>query len=145
MCQTALISEKIVRLGTRSFKQRLEAVSGHEYSVTKLSRLNRSLADFYDFLHTQLNGVTQKDYKIFGPQLSILLSTLKDLYKTCQSLPKSWGFATETDKLGKNYSALYEIESDLRTFKDGKTSNPEIKDLLSKAGVAFMDRCLVGG
>ncbi len=43
MCQTALISEKIVRLGTRSFKQRLEAVSGNEYSVTKLSRLNRSL------------------------------------------------------------------------------------------------------
>lgn len=137
MCQTALISDKIVRLGTRSFKQRLEVVAGHDYSVTKLSRLNRSLDDFYEFLYTQINSVTQEDYKIFGPQLSILLSTLKDLYKTCQALPESWGFATETDKLGRNYSALYEIENDLRTFKEGKTSTPEIKDLLSKAGIAL--------
>ncbi|MDE6337800.1 MAG: hypothetical protein K2L34_14655 [Muribaculaceae bacterium] len=137
MCQTALISDKIVRLGTRSFKQRLEVVAGNEYSVTKLSRLNRSLDDFYEFLYTQINSVTQEDYKIFGPQLSILLSTLKDLYKTCQSLPKSWGFATETDKLGRNYSALYEVENDLRTFKKCNSATPEMSKLLSKAGIAL--------
>ncbi len=42
MCQTALISDQIICLGTRSFKQRLEGASVTMYSVVKLSRQYKS-------------------------------------------------------------------------------------------------------
>ena len=44
MCQTALISNQIVRLGTRSYKQRLEAKS-KGYSISQLARLNKIWMD----------------------------------------------------------------------------------------------------
>ena len=134
MCQTAVISNQIVRLGTRSFKQRIEAVSGNRFPVTRLSRLNKCFDEFYEFLYSQLNSVTYEDYEIFGPQLSVLLATLKDLYKTCVGLPKSWGLVKETECLGRNYSALREIESDLKEFKAIKEPPPELLSLLAEAG-----------
>lgn len=142
MCHTAFISNQIIRLGTRSFKQRLEAASGTMYSVVKLSRLNKSLDDFYDFLYDQVNMVTPKDYQVFGPQLSILLQSLKDLYKTCMSLPKSWGFDLETEKLGRNYSALYEINSDLCHFKGAERKDIELQQLLSQADASLKNLAL---
>lgn len=137
MCQTAVISDKIVRLSTRSLRQRREAVGGHTYTIAKLSRLNSSLDDFYEFLYNQLDDVTCQDYNIFGPQLSILISTIKDLYTTCLSLPMSWGFSTETDKLGKNYSALYEIAGDLRRYGKGCMPDEEMQNLLAQAGISL--------
>lgn len=134
MCQTAVISNEIVRLGTRSFKQRLEAMSGTQFPMTRLSRLNRCLDDFYELLYSQLNSVTYKDYEVFGPQLSVLLTTLKDLYRTCVALPKSPGGTAEVERLGRNYSALREIESDLKQFKAVKEQNTELLGLLAEAG-----------
>lgn len=46
MCQTAFISQNIVRLGTRSYKHSLEAMVPEEYSVGQLRRLNRDLDTF---------------------------------------------------------------------------------------------------
>ena len=50
MCQTAFISQNIVRLGTRSYKHSLEAMVPEEYSVGQLRRLNRDLDTFYEYL-----------------------------------------------------------------------------------------------
>lgn len=137
MCQTAVISDKIVRLSTRSLRQRLEAVGGHTYSISKLSRLNSSLDSFYELLYDQYNSVTVNDYNTFGPQLSILLSTIKDLYCTCLGLPESWGFRQETDRLGKNYSAIHEIDSDLRYYKLKTDNDAEMQSLLKRVDVTL--------
>lgn len=139
MCQTAVISNQIVRLATRSFKQTLEAVSGNQFPVARLSRFNKGLDNFYEFLYSQINNVSKEDYKIFGPQLTLMLSSIGDLYHTCLSLPKSWGFDTETERLGRNYSALVEINGDLKRAVSTNSSprfadDPELRSLLAEAG-----------
>ena len=76
MCQSNLISEKIVNLSTRSFIQRLHAVSTEGLSVFKMARLNKDLDKFYDLLISQYPTVTEKDYSLFGSQFNILLEKM---------------------------------------------------------------------
>ena len=133
MCQTALISNNIVRLGTRSYKQRIEAVSDNRYSVNQLARLNRDLDDFYELLYEQWNSVTERDYQIFGPQLQIMLTTLKELYMLCKNMAKGANFEKETEKLGMNYSAIYEVNSDILNFKVNMKKDNEIRELMEHA------------
>lgn len=135
MCQTSLISNRIIRLGTRSYKQRLEAVSSNEYRVTQLARLNRDLDDFYELLYEQWKTVTESDYKVFGPQLQILLETLKDLYNVCKKVAYKPDFETETEKLGMNYSAIYEINSDIVNFGLMAKEDVELQDLMKQASL----------
>lgn len=133
MCQTALISNHIVRLGTRSYKQRIEAVASKDYRVTQLARLNRDLDDFYELLYSQWNSVTENDYKILGPQLQIMLETLKELYQICMNLSKNLNFQKETEKLGMNYSAIYEVNSDIINFKIKVKEDSDLKTLMKRA------------
>lgn len=135
MCQTAVISDKIVKLGTRSYQQRIEVAAGMGYSAVRLSRLNADLDKFYELLYHQINSITPADYKIFGPQLRILITTVKDLYFTCKKLSSILGLSSEIHKLERNYSALHEIESDIRNFRLDK--DPEISSLLTSASFAL--------
>ena len=116
MCQTALISNSITRLSTRSYRHRLEVVTPAPYRVSQLSRLNRDLNNLYEMLYDQWHTVTEEDYKQFGGQFKLLLETLKGLYLSVKKLPKSMGLATEAENLEMNYSALYEINSDIVNF-----------------------------
>lgn len=136
MCQTMLISNRIVRLGTRSYRQRLEAAASNTCHVMQLVRLNRDLDDFYELLYDQWDTVTESDYETFGPQLQIMLNTLKELYDTCKKMPSSLRLGKETEKLGMNYSAIYEADSDIRNLKLKAGKDTEMKSLLQKASNA---------
>lgn len=128
-----LISNHIVRLGTRSYKQRMEAATSNGCHVMQLARLNRDLDNFYELLYDQWDSITEQDYKTFGPQLQIMLSTLKELYDTYKKMPSSLGLKNETEKLGMNYSAIYEVDSDIRNIKINAAKDSEMKSLLQKA------------
>lgn len=132
MCQTALISNQIVRLGTRSYKQRLEAKS-KGYSISQLARLNKDLDGLYELLYSQWNMVTEHDYKVFGGQLQIMLGTLKELYLVCKNMSQGAIFEKETEKLAMNYSAIYEVNSDIVNFKIKAKHNMELKLLMKQA------------
>lgn len=137
MCQTALISKDIVRLGTRSYRHRMEALAPNEYHVSSLRKLNRDLDSFYAFLSAQCNSVTEADYEVFGGQLSSLVDTLYQLYQTCKRLPKECKIDIEAEKLKSNYSALYELNEDIKNFKVRIPKDPEWQSLLSQAGLAI--------
>lgn len=137
MCQTALISQNIVRLGTRSYRHRLEALAPNEYRVETLRKLNHDLDSFYDFLYAQCNSITEMDYHIFGEQLNSMLVTLKMLYQTCKRMPKENGMSNEAEKLKKNYSALYELNEDIKNYRINALKDAEWTSLLSDAGSAL--------
>lgn len=137
MCDTATISNRIVRLGTSSFRQRMEAVSRRNYDASKLSRLNNALASFYRILSSQYNNVTREDYDFFGPQLHILLDSIRDLHKTCEKMPKSFGMEEETIRLGMNYSALHEIDSDIMNFRIKAPQDHELHELMKESTSAL--------
>ena len=76
MCQTAFISQSIIKLGTRSYRHSLEALAPDEYNVSRLRRLNRDLDAFYELLYCQCNTVTEHDYSVFGQQLTSMIDPL---------------------------------------------------------------------
>ena len=127
-----MISNQILRLGTRSYKQRLEAKS-KGYSISQLARLNKDLDGLYELLYSQWNMVTEHDYKVFGGQLQIMLGTLKELYLVCKNMSQGAIFEKETEKLAMNYSAIYEVNSDIVNFKIKAKHNMELKLLMKQA------------
>lgn len=137
MCQTAFISQSIVKLGTRSYKHSLEALAPNEYSVGQLRRLNRDLDAFYEFLYSQCNTVTESDYRVFGKQLTSMLSILKVLYVSCRQMPKKYGVSEEAEKLKRNYSALYELNGDIKNYRIKASKDAEWAALLSDASMAI--------
>jgi len=137
MCQTAFISQSIVRLGTRSYKHSLEVLAPNEYRVGQLRRLNRDLDAFYEYLYSQCNTVTERDYNVFGKQLSSMLHILKMLYVSCKQMPKEYGVSTEAEKLKRNYSALYELNSDIKNYRIKAAKDADWTALLSDASLAI--------
>lgn len=117
MCQRVLISKNIANISTRSFERNLEAVSGMEISMSKLTRLNGSIDALYELLYRQFNEIDKTDYMILGPQIKFLLKTIKDLYSTYKKIDFKESIKREVDRLWNNYSALYELNDDLERFR----------------------------
>ncbi len=132
MCQTALISENMVRMSKRTYNHRLEVVSQNGYRVSQLSRLNRDLDNLYELLYAQWRTVTEEDYKVFGGQFKLLLETIKGLYDTCRKTLKGKALKEESRKLGMNYSALYEVNSDIVNFNIKAPKNENLKAVLAR-------------
>ena len=137
MCQTAFISQSIVRLGTRSYRHSLEALAPNEYGVSQLRRLNRDLNAFYKFLYSQCNTVTEQDYNVFGQQLTSMLDTLKNLYISCKRMIKDCGASVEVEKLKMNYNALSELNNDIKNYRIKASKDAEWSLLLSEASLAL--------
>lgn len=138
MSPAAQFSTQIIKLGTRSFNQQMEAVSGKQYRVTQLARLNRDLETFYEKLYQLYPTITANEYRLFSTQLKLMLSVLKNLYTECRKLTKKCGFSSkETEKLWVNYSALYEIKSDIENFKLPSSGKTELLSILSDAGASL--------
>lgn len=117
MCQRVLISKNIANISTRSFERNLEAISGMEISMSKLTRLNGSIDALYELLYRQFNEIDKTDYMILGPQIKFLLKTIKDLYSTYKKIDFKESIKREVDRLWNNYSALYELNDDLERFR----------------------------
>lgn len=111
-----MISNNISRLSTRSYKHRLEVVTPNQYRASQLARLNRELDNLYELIYDQWRTITEEDYRQFGGQFQLLLETLKGLYLSVRKLPKSMGLFQEAENLEMNYSALYEVNSDIVNF-----------------------------
>lgn len=133
MCEALLISNKIVRLGTRSYQQMMEAMTPDSYSVAQLSRLNRDLELFYEILYNQWDTITEEEYKTFGRQLVVMLQTLKELYLTCKRIGDR-NLDKQIELLEMNYSAIYEVNSDIVNFRIKLPKDNGFKKAMEEAG-----------
>lgn len=133
MCQTAFISQSIIKLGIRSYRHSLEALAPNEYGINRLRRLNRDLDAFYELLYSLCNTITESDYMVFAEQLTSMIDTINFLYKTCKHMPNNSELDKETERLKMNYSALKELNDDIRNFKINASGNAEWTTLLSDA------------
>lgn len=139
MCQRAWISKNIRSISVRSFERNLEATSGMEVSALKLARLNKSIDSLYELLYSEFNDISSEDYKIIGPQLVFLLQTVKNLYLFYKRTPPPNAVKCQIDNLWNNYSALYELKSDLERFRLNENPNPRLNNALKKAS-SLIDR-----
>ena len=132
MCQTTAISDRVIRLSRRSYNHRLEVATPNKYSASQLYRLNRELDKLYEFIYDDWQTITAEDYAVFGGQLTILIQTVKQLYEACKRQPKAMGIGEETRKLGMNYSALHELNSDIVNFRIKMPQNENMKRALGR-------------
>ena len=142
MCQTSVITNRVERLSKRSYSHRLDVATPNRYHVTQLVRLNRELDSLYEFIYDDWRTITEEDYKMFGGQFVILIQTIKQLYDACKKQPKAMGLGEETKRLGMNYSALYELNSDIVNFCIKMPKNEEMKKALQH--LAEVDKRLDG-
>ncbi|MDE6512213.1 MAG: hypothetical protein K2L00_09025 [Muribaculaceae bacterium] len=133
MHTTSSISDRIVNLGTRSYRQRLETLSGIGMTEHKLKKLNRDLDDLYDLLYERINSISESEVRSISPLLSELIKSVKALYSICRKPASRIVTDKETERLGMNYSALQELYSDLQNFRLPSENDKELKALLSKA------------
>lgn len=133
MCQTERISNTVVRLGRRSYTHRMEVARPNGYGMAQLARLNRELDALYELIYEDWRNITELDYAIFGGQLVILVKTVKQLYDECCRMPDSDHMSSEVERLGMNYSALYELNSDIVNFRIRAPHNAALQDMMKQA------------
>lgn len=124
----------MVRISKRTYRNRLDVLTPDLYNAGRLARLNRDLDGLYELLYSQWRTVTEEDYNVFGGQFRLLLETIKGLYNACRKAPKVLGLKDEIRKLGMNYSALREIDSNIVNFNINAPKNEALKAALAEAG-----------
>lgn len=135
MHQTSSISDRIVSLGTRSYRQRLETLSGIAMTEQKLKKLNHDLDDLYELLYERINSISEAEVRSISPLLNELIKSVKALYSVCRKSGSKLTGVKETERLGMNYSALQELYSDLQNFRLPSEDDEELKALLSQASI----------
>ena len=135
MYQTPTISDRIVSLGIRSYRQHLETLSGIELTNQKLARLNKDLDDLYEVLYGQFNTITETEVKGLSPLLQELLKTIKALYSSYRKSAKRIRIEEEISRLGRNYSALQEIYDDMLNYRIPSEEDKELRDMLKQASL----------
>lgn len=132
MCQTERISRTVMRLGRRSYTHRMEVAKPNCYSKAQLARLNRELDNLYDLIYDDWRSITEMDYAVFGGQLVILVKTVKQLYDECRHSSYDTEIRNQVERLGMNYSALYELNSDIVNFCIKMPRNQDMKQLMQR-------------
>ena len=128
-----MISNTVKRLGRRSYSHRMEVATPGAYSSMQLTRLNRELDDLYELIYKDWGTITEQDYAVFGGQLELLVKTIKQLYDDCRKSSLHRAMHDEVERLGMNYSALHELNSDIVNFRIKAPRNAELQSMMSEA------------
>lgn len=134
MCQTMCISESIVSLSKRSFTRRLRIASSRMAAEKgMLARLNNQLDELYELLYDNFTSMTASDYKLFAPQLIVLIDTLKSLHKDYLHSSYKIPLSDSINRLLDNISAIEEIKQDIQYFKVNLPHNPRYSEIMVQA------------
>lgn len=132
MCETQIISRHIGRLGRRSFDRRMRIASPMFVERRgELTRLLNEVDKLSDRLHDEFPTISEEDYRMFGPELKVLISTLRDLRQ--ESLFRK-ELKPYNDRMRQQIADLEELDHDIKAFRVDAPKNKELQttmDLLS--------------
>ena len=129
MCQTAVISRYIGRIGRRSFDRRMRIAS--PLYVEKRGEVARLLNDvdrLSDRLHDEFITITEDDYRMFGSELKILISTLKDLRRDSRMRAELRPY---DERMREQIVDLEELDHDIVEFRIKAPKNKELQEALA--------------
>ena len=115
MCQTGVISHHIGHIGRRSFDRRMRMAS--PLFVEKRGEMTRLLNEvdrLSKCLHDEFITITEDDYRMFGSELKIVISTLKALRRESQSRPELHRY---NDRMRQQIVDLEELDHDIVEFR----------------------------
>lgn len=132
MCQTAIISQNIGKIGRKSFDRRMRMAS--PLYVERKGELARILGDvdkLCNRLHDEFPTITAEDYRMFGPELKIVISTLKALRR--ESLAHRH-LAVHNERMRELIADLEELDHDIRTFRVEAAADKKLQQAMSAVG-----------
>ena len=132
MCQTAMISQRIGRIGRRSFDRRIRLASPmYMERRGELARLLNDVDRLSNLLHDEFPTITAEDYRMFGPELKIAISTLKALRR--ESLHRR-ELSPYNERMRQQIADLEELDHDIRTFRVHAPNNENLKQVMDTIG-----------
>ena len=129
MCQAAVISRHIGRIGRRSFDRRMRIAS--PLFVEKRGEVARLLNDvdrLSDRLHDEFITITEDDYRMFGSELKILISTLKDLRRDSRLRADLRPY---DDRMRQQIVDLEELDHDIVEFRIKAPKDEELQKAMA--------------
>jgi len=115
MCQTAVISRHIGRIGRRSFDRRMRMASPlFVERQGEVARILNEVDRLSDCLHEDFITITEEDYRMFGSELKIVISTLKALRRESQSRPELRRY---DERMREQILDLEELDHDIVEFR----------------------------
>ena len=140
MCQTAAISERLGRIGRRSFDRRMRMASPmYVERQGELGRLLNEVDKLSELLHENFPTISAEDYKQFGPELKIVISTLKHLRK--EGLLRR-ELAAGNERMRRQIIDLEELDHDIKTFRVNAPQNAALQQALSAVGSLDLSQLL---
>ena len=128
MCQTTVISRHIGRIGRRSFDRRMRIASPlYVEKKGEVARLLNEVDRLSDRLHDEFITITADDYRMFGPELKIVISTLKALRRESQSRPELKAY---DNRMREQISDLEELDHDIYVFRVQAPNNEKLQNAL---------------
>ena len=125
MCQTQVISRHIGRIGRRSFDRRMRIVSPMFVEKRgELARLLNEVDRLSDRLHEEFPTISEDDYRMFGPELKIVIGTLKALHQ--DSLTRK-ELKLYNDRMRQQIADLEELDHDIKVFRVDAPKNKELQ------------------
>ena len=132
MCQTQVISRHIGRIGRRSFDRRMRMASPmFAEKRGEIARLLNEVDSLSYRLHDEFPTITENDYRMFGPELKILISTLKSLRQ--ESLAHK-ELKPYNDRMRQQISDLEELDHDIKTFRVDALKNERLQQAMAAVG-----------
>ncbi len=132
MCQTQVISNHIGRIGRRSFDRRMRIVSPlYVERRGEIARLLNEVDALSECLHDEFPTITEEDYKIFGPELKVVIDTLKSLLK--ESLTRH-ELKPYNERMREQIVDLEELDHDIWEFRIKALKNEKLQAAMAAAG-----------
>ena len=127
-----MISKHIGRIGRRSFDRRLRMASPlYVEKRGEVARLLNEVDRLSDRLHDEFITITEDDYRMFGPELKILISTLKDLRRDSRHRAD---LRLYDDRMRQQIASLEELDHDIVEFRIKAPKNKELQEIMEKIG-----------
>lgn len=129
MCQTAVISRHIGRIGRRSFDRRMRMASPlFMEKQGEMARLLNDVDRLSNRLHDEFVTITEEDYRMFGSELKILISTLKDLRRDSRMRAELRPY---DERMREQIADLEELDHDIYVFRVKAPKNKELQEALA--------------
>ena len=97
----------------------------------ELARLLNEVDKLSDHLHEDFPTITEDDYRIFGPELKIVISTLKALWKDSLTHKELKPY---NDRMRQQIADLEEIDHDIKAFRVDAPKNKELQATMALLG-----------
>ena len=125
MCQTQVISKHIGQIGRKSFDRRMRIASPMFVERRgELARLLNEVDKLSDRLHEEFPTISENDYRLFGPELKVLISTLKALRQDSLNRKELKPY---NNRMRQQIADLEELDHDIKAFRVNAPKNEELQ------------------